>query len=275
MKPSRDYTVSAVYKDLYVYANNLSEKAGREDELGIRDIFDIALNQNGRHVYSAIPLINDNNLIGYLVADSQHVPYDEIFFASLQFTYSLMHLNVLSSKQDVITMLNEDNRTLSHESMYDELSHLLNRRGFIKSVNDMIRTSYGMQGIFFYLDLDRFKNINDTYGHAVGDDAIKKTGMILKECFRNSDAVCRVGGDEFLIFICRNSESMGDFFIKRITRAMESFNRSNPLGYRLVASVGYKAFAIDGDVDIEAMINAADRELYKVKAEHHKSDGLG
>ena len=88
-------------------------------------------------------------------------------------------------------------------SIIDELTSLYNRRGFFNQAQQFMNTN-AQEGNGFYLivaDLDRMKQINDTYGHHMGDLALMDTAVILKEVFRESDIISRMGGDEFTVVL--------------------------------------------------------------------------
>ena len=91
----------------------------------------------------------------------------------------------------------------------DPLVPVLNRRGFMQALQRGISflERYGESACLVYLDLDRFKAINDAHGHAAGDIVLRETGKILRDHIRASDVIGRVGGDEFALLLWRSAES--------------------------------------------------------------------
>jgi diguanylate cyclase (GGDEF)-like protein len=86
---------------------------------------------------------------------------------------------------------------------HDDLTELPNRWMFGEAVNDTVKAGhrYGHTFAVMFMDLDRFKNINDTLGHAAGDVLLIETAKRLNECLRESDVIARIGGDEFVIML--------------------------------------------------------------------------
>lgn len=113
----------------------------------------------------------------------------------------------------------EREKLMKHQAEHDPLTELLNRGSF-----DRIRSLYEKDGSDFALiliDVDTFKSVNDTYGHAVGDAILKKVAKLLKEAFRTIDYVCRIGGDEFAVIMVNMTSDLS----YTITEKIEEVNR--------------------------------------------------
>jgi GGDEF domain-containing protein len=93
----------------------------------------------------------------------------------------------------------------------DELTQILNRRGFEQQLEHelSIARRHGVGGVMIFVDLDEFKPINDTYGHAAGDEVLKAASTILQAQIRDTDYVGRLGGDEFAILLPRSNKRNG------------------------------------------------------------------
>jgi diguanylate cyclase (GGDEF)-like protein/PAS domain S-box-containing protein len=155
-------------------------------------------------------------------------------------------------------------RYLAH---HDALTGLANRIFFGLRLDDLIgRTtrSGGMLGVY-YIDLDRFKNVNDAFGHAIGDKVLVATARRLEDLARGADIVARLGGDEFIVVQAElaGSEAAIDFAAQLCTRLREPIDLD---GQQTVttASVGVAVYPDDG-VDAEALTHAADLALYRAK----------
>ena len=117
----------------------------------------------------------------------------------------------------------------------------------------------------FLLDVDNFKTVNDTMGHAFGDEVLSAVGEEISAIFRASDIIGRVGGDEFMIFLkgVPNAE-----IIRKEAKKVEDFFRSFQVGedvkYSVHASIGVAIFPQEG-ADFETLYKAADQGLYKAK----------
>jgi diguanylate cyclase (GGDEF)-like protein len=161
-----------------------------------------------------------------------------------------------------IQSLNEANRKAST----DALTQLHNREAFYNNVSVfMLRNRVpGQVHAFMELDIDRFKLINDTYGHPVGDEVLKQCAAALSRVFRRSDEVARLGGDEFTIF-CPNVGSRG-LAEQKAVQILEAFIRIKPAEEAggVTASIGIVILS-DEPVTYEDLFSKADSTLYYVK----------
>ena len=115
------------------------------------------------------------------------------------FTVVGIFLNVIANairiKEFVLT------RAIKIQKDTDELTGLKNKGALTRAINKFLTDENSNKGIMFMLDIDRFKMINDTYGHDIGDEVIRQLGAFLSNTFINNEIVGRFGGDEFIIFI--------------------------------------------------------------------------
>lgn len=144
-----------------------------------------------------------------------------------------------------------------------------------KSGEDIIRKQLKENpvGILFMLDLDHFKNINDTYGHAAGDQLLLATGNILNHIFRTGDVVARLGGDEFVIFLPRITSL--DVARKKARLILLKLSRQNLPeleGAQITASIGI-ALAPNNGTTFEALYTAADKAMYTAKNKYKHQGG--
>ena len=148
----------------------------------------------------------------------------------------------------------------------DPLTGLLNRRGFEAEMQRALATArrYGESGALICVDLDGFKQINDTYGHAAGDEVLKRVAQTLVENVRDSDRVARVGGDEFVILFARTDRD-GALIRAETLDAMVNSALVNWQG-RLIAvraSFGFQMFGAEDDAG--TLLARADEAMYSVK----------
>jgi diguanylate cyclase (GGDEF)-like protein len=117
-----------------------------------------------------------------------------------------------------------------------------------------------------FIDLDRFKNVNDTAGHNAGDQVLRECAQRLSECLRESDTVARSGGDEFLVLIESSDQPHVSAIAQKILTAMSRPFRVSGKEFDIGASIGISTYPIDG-TDVETLIRQADIAMYRVKME--------
>ncbi|HEX4932329.1 MAG TPA: PAS domain S-box protein, partial [Gemmatimonadaceae bacterium] len=130
-------------------------------------------------------------------ADGREIPVSQVLIAHKNARGDVEHLSIILRD---ITERKEAEEALRRMSLSDPLTGLYNRRGFSMLAQQHLNAArtYPGHAILLYFDLDDFKPINDTYGHAAGDEALKEVAQILQETFRDSDLCGRLGGDEFV-----------------------------------------------------------------------------
>ena len=139
----------------------------------------------------------------------------------------------------------------------DPLTGLLNRAAFIDLAEEMDQTR---GGTVFFIDLDGFKEVNDTLGHTEGDRVLRKVSELIRAQFRDDDLVSRFGGDEFMIF---TPGLYGKHIEKEVAERVVSAISGSTLG--VTASVGAAERAPYDLTPIETMIRKADRAMYQAK----------
>jgi two-component system cell cycle response regulator len=114
---------------------------------------------------------------------------------------------------------------LRNLSTTDELTGLYNRRGFFTLVAQQLKLAQRAQRemVLVYIDIDNMKAINDSLGHHGGDDALVKTARLLKETFRTSDIIARIGGDEYVIFAIECSQKSAELLTSRLQEKLDTF----------------------------------------------------
>lgn len=120
-----------------------------------------------------------------------------------------------------------------------------------------------------YVDVDRLKDINDTYGHQEGDEALKLISKFLKETPREADIVCRLGGDEFLMILPQCPIDQAKFVWERIANKLTAFNAKMIKPYIISLSCGFAEYNPDDEKSVDKLIAIADQEMYKDK--HQKT----
>jgi diguanylate cyclase (GGDEF)-like protein len=161
---------------------------------------------------------------------------------------------------------------LSFRAQYDSLTGLLNRAALYDRVDSWIRANAATRNpmALIYLDLDGFKQINDTHGHGAGDDVLQHVSAHILESVRKTDLVARIGGDEFVIVL----PSVGELTEAGRIADLVAAAISKPLAYggrelRIGVSFGISVYPTDGD-NTDALLKVADENMYRAKLEHRK-----
>jgi diguanylate cyclase (GGDEF)-like protein len=154
-----------------------------------------------------------------------------------------------------------------HQALHDALTGLPNRRLFRQRIAEALEDLGGLKAAVLILDLDRFKEVNDTLGHEAGDKLLQELGARLRQVIRASDTVARLGGDEFGVLLPRQADAESVVLtIKRIRHAIEEPVMVEGLPLGVEASIGV-AFCPDDAQDVETLLRRADVAMYRAKDE--------
>jgi len=152
-------------------------------------------------------------------------------------------------------------------SITDELTGLYNRRGFITLSEQhrkmVARTRQAM--LLFFADLDKLKEINDSFGHQEGDKALMEVAEILKSAFRESDIIGRIGGDEFAVLVTNASDAAGNLLAARIRSIIDRRNKTGDKSYPLGISTGVAQYDPAHPCSLDELMSRADERMYKEK----------
>lgn len=152
-------------------------------------------------------------------------------------------------------------------TLVDELTGLYNRRGFFTLAQQQLKIADRLQrGLFIiFADLDGLKSINDTFGHQEGNTALIDTAYILKETFRESDIIARIGGDEFVIMAMETTDTDPDVFNARLQEYIKSFNTERNHHYNISISIGIANYNPYYPCSLDDLIEKADTLMYEQK----------
>jgi len=169
----------------------------------------------------------------------------------------------ISQLQDVDARRRAEER-LRHFADHDALSGLYNRRRFHEELGrELVR---GGRGALLLIDLDKFKEVNDTLGHAAGDAVIERVGAALTERLRTSDVCARLGGDEFAILLRRVTAAEADQVAGELLDHVEAALHATTEGERVCLSIGVASFEAGESSDPDALLKLADEAMYRAKA---------
>lgn len=160
---------------------------------------------------------------------------------------------------------------LEHLASHDPLTSLPNRKRFMERLDASIREAAesGTQLAVLFVDLDRFKQINDQFGHAIGDAVLVAVSRRLQHVLRGGDVVARLGGDEFIVLVKGLQASDAVLTIAaKIKRALDEELVIHEQPMNIGASIGISQYPQDG-VDAEALLSSADAAMYAAKSDSH------
>jgi diguanylate cyclase (GGDEF)-like protein len=162
------------------------------------------------------------------------------------------HLNRLTNRDKAVQQANSD-----------PLTGLANRRGMVQKLDTALKN--GQPLALFYIDLDKFKPVNDQYGHEMGDAVLRKVAEFLLACVREGDVVARLGGDEFVVIFFGLTDKA--LLTERAQKVLHLLNEPfwvNDQRIKIGGSVGITVAPTDGNTT-DAVLHAADETMYAVK----------
>ena len=160
-------------------------------------------------------------------------------------------------------MLKDENTRLRVLAEHDWLTGLYNRRAAEAHVDEALLKNGG--GMLLVLDIDHFKQVNDRYGHLIGDALLCEAARTLRDIFFPRDIIGRVGGDEFMVFL--KGISTEENILKEAAKVetfFKGFQAGEYVKYKATASIGVAIYPQEG-ADFETLYKAADQGLYKAK----------
>lgn len=211
-----------------------------------------------------VPVQNGNGPVGVLalqqLREARTWRKDET-----EFTENVAHMICLVTRE---VERHRNEAQLRHRANHDSLTGLPNRHFLFDSASDMMPAlaAHANSLAAFFIDLDGFKHVNDSLGHAVGDELLKAAALRLKNLVRKDDVLVRLGGDEFML-LARNLSDMriADDIAQQIVDTMRNTFCLQGCELQISASVGIALYPQDG-MDIETLMKKADIAMYQAKS---------
>ena len=211
----------------------------------------------------------------YGVLSVEIEPQDVLYFysMSLQVGSGLRYLELALRQKEVNELLEHQNELLDYTASHDKMTGLYNRMGFMEQYTRFMQ-QYDSEKRFILMiaDVDHLKQINDTFGHSAGDEAICKAADILKKSLPKESLVGRIGGDEYMILIAADTKTDCSKVSSDISKCCESFNLDSGLPYYLGISSGSISFRYVNEIEFTAISRKADERLYDAK--RHRRDSV-
>ncbi len=238
-KDMRDLFNTAAHDGCIFAKNNFGEKPVNDLELEY-------MTKDGRVIpvlFSAAPMENmDNDFIGIVCLAID-----------------------ISKRKEAEEELKKSRRRLEEIAITDELTHLLNRRGFMTLGQKQLQVAKRLEGKTFlmYADVDNLKWINDNLGHHEGDKVIQETAMVLRSTFRDADIIGRLGGDEFAVLFADAADEKT--IAIRLEETIDRINQAANRIYKLSLSLGVVRCDFEAGCTLEHIMTQADSLMYEHK----------
>ena len=152
-------------------------------------------------------------------------------------------------------------------SLTDDLTGTYNRRGFIALAKQQMKLARRNEKEFLilFIDIDRLKMINDVFGHVEGDNAIVRLAHIMRQTFRDSDIIARIGGDEFIVLAIESTAKDEGILIERLVQRVADDNAQAHFHVDLSVSIGTTVYDPKHPCSIEELLTRADENMYHNK----------
>jgi len=203
-------------------------------------------------VIAEVEFVDNVHLVVYLQNDSTRGAFSDVDEYLLAELAEVVRIAVFVS-------------TLGNFSIKDRLTSLYVRwYGMKRGKEEFAKAKRGIYPIsVLYMDLDGFKEVNDTYGHSVGDKVLERVGSIIQRSIRYMDIPFRYGGDEFVVILPATSLSNAKEVARRIINVVREFFKEYP--YNISISIGVASYPDDNVSDFEELVSLADKRLYQAK----------
>jgi diguanylate cyclase (GGDEF)-like protein len=232
-----------------LFCRNAPRLPFRREKQATDDVFQALLSEANRELARLLQDVRKASH-GALLGDTPSQPINELLLRAVR----------CATKQYMVQA------ELGNLALTDELTGLYNRRGFMAIAERQLklgrRSGRGM--LLFVMDLDRLKQINDSFGHYEGDRALKRTAEALEETFRDSDVVARLGGDEFAVLAIEASGHSEATIKTRLFECLKSVSAEESR-YEISLSLGLARFDAGGCTSIGELIVKADQAMYEQK----------
>jgi diguanylate cyclase (GGDEF)-like protein len=232
-----------------LFCRSVRNSLPRGENERIDDVFQALLSEANRELASLLRDVRTESH-GTLPGDTRNQPVSELLMRAVR----------CAAKQYLLQA------ELSNLALTDELTGLYNRRGFMAIAERQLKLGRrsGRGLLLFVMDVDRLKQINDSFGHFEGDHALKRTAEVLEETFRDSDVVARLGGDEFAVLAIEASGHSEATIKTRLFECLKSI-RAEQSRHEISLSLGVARFDPRNRTSLGELMAKADHAMYEQK----------
>ncbi len=226
------------------------------------------ISDDERHTFIVVDLYSREYQYGILISEIQSEDFLMNWeFVVYQMSAAVKMVGLLGAQNHMLEELHTKNLSLEEESKLDELTGLYNRRGFYDAANKLIamERNVGKEWIVCYADMDKLKEVNDTYGHIEGDYSLKSLAECLRNVFGDGAVVGRVGGDEFIAVVCKDEVKSCEEVLCRKEQWITRLNETSMKTYHVDMSMGLYECRCQNSYDLKDAIDKADDILYTIK----------
>ena len=208
--------------------------------------------------FLAVPAVMSGDIVGLIAVANSNRSYEERDLEAVERLATLYAIAVHRTRTE---------EALREMSLVDDLTGLYNRRGFMALAEQQLKIANRSKKelSLIFADLDDLKKINDTFGHDEGDRALAQAAAALREVFRESDIIARIGGDEFAVLAIDTSEWKPAALARRIQERVSALTARRDRPGAVSLSVGITCYDPENPCSVQELLAAADKKMYKDK----------
>lgn len=274
LEPPKNLYLAAYYNRKNIVSLERSKWMHINSENTVTDI----IPQDELHVWTSYVLFSGNTQYGFILCVNEPQDSSFILECSLQIGSFLKFYYLNESEREAqkeleasLKLIKEQNSILNFISANDQMTNLLNRRGFMENAMHAINENIGKTAYILFADLDHLKEINDCFGHAAGDFSLKMSAEYLNACLPESAVTARIGGDEFVSFIISDEEDFAEQIKRTIMKYSNDFNAKSDKPYYIEVSIGVFKCSCDSSVMISDLLQKSDELMYEAKKHRRMS----
>ena len=198
-----------------------------------------------------------------------------ILIVLVPFVYTVLGY-LVNERLTLLARFEESEKYRTH-AFVDELTSLLNLKGFSFLAEQQLKVADRSKNglLLIYIDVDRLRQLNDTFGHSAGDMILIDVANIIKMTFRKSDILARIGGDEFVILALETSWAVSEILTLRVQENLQNLNTKAGRPYKISLSMGFSHYSPENPCSLEELIEKAGKYMHEGQEGKEIKDILG